>query len=81
MSLGYTLQPDPDYNLVHEERNEHNARKADGAILVEGKVVGLIELKDTSTKDIDRDYALFRREISRISAAATLPSIPTAPSA
>ena len=31
--LGYTLNPSPDFNLITEQKNETNAKKADGAIL------------------------------------------------
>ena len=52
--LGYTLNPSPDYNLITEQKNETNSRKADGAILVDGKVVGVIELKDHKTTDLSK---------------------------
>lgn len=52
--LGYTLNPSPDYNLITEQKNETNSRKADGAILVDGKVVGIIELKDHKTTDLSK---------------------------
>ena len=50
--LGYTLNPSPNYNLITEKKNEGNSKKADGAILVSGKVVGVIELKDHKTTDL-----------------------------
>ena len=50
--LGYTLNPSPDFNLITEQKNETNAKKADGAILNYGKVVGVIELKDHKTTDL-----------------------------
>lgn len=50
--LGYTLNPSPDYNLITEQKNETNAKKADGAILLDGKVIGVIELKDHKTTDL-----------------------------
>ncbi len=52
--LGYTLNPKPDYNLTTELKNEKGARKADGAILKDGKALGVIELKGTDTKDLDK---------------------------
>ena len=52
--LGYTLNPDPNFNLTTEKRNETNSKKADGAILVDGKVVGVIELKDHKTPDLSK---------------------------
>ena len=50
--LGYTLNPTPDYNLITEQKNETDAKKADGAILRDGKVIGVIELKDHKTTDL-----------------------------
>ena len=52
--LGYTLNPSPDYNLITEQKNETNAKKADGAILLDGKVIGVIELKDHKTTDLSK---------------------------
>ena len=52
--LGYTLNPSPDYNLITEKKNETNAKKADGAILADGNVVGVIELKDHKTTDLSK---------------------------
>lgn len=50
--LGYTLNPSPDYNLITEKKNETNYKKADGAIQLDGKVIGVIELKDRKTTDL-----------------------------
>ena len=52
--LGYTLNPSPNYNLITEQKNETNSKKADGAILSDGKVIGVIELKDHKTTDLSR---------------------------
>ena len=52
--LGYTLNPSPDYNLITEQKNETDAKKADGAILLNGTVVGVIELKDHKTTDLKK---------------------------
>lgn len=52
--LGYTLNPSPNYNLITEKKNISNAKKADGAILVDGEVVGIIELKDGKTTDLTK---------------------------
>ena len=52
--LGYTLNPSPNYNLITEKKNETNAQKADGAILLDGKVIGVIELKDHKTTDLSK---------------------------
>ncbi|MDR1974701.1 MAG: hypothetical protein LBQ31_08545 [Bacteroidales bacterium] len=50
--LGYTLNPDTNYNLITEKKNETNAQKADAAILINGEVRGVIELKDHKTTDL-----------------------------
>lgn len=52
--LGYTLNPSPNYNLITEQKNESNSKKADGAIIVGGNVVGVIELKDHKTTDLSK---------------------------
>ena len=52
--LGYTLNPSPGYNLITEKKNETNSKKADGAILLGEKVVGVIELKDHKTTDLSK---------------------------
>lgn len=52
--LGYTLNPDPNYNLTTEFKNEKGAKKADGALLKDGKALAVIELKGTKTKDLER---------------------------
>ncbi|MFX0556185.1 Eco57I restriction-modification methylase domain-containing protein [Maribacter sp. CXY002] len=51
--LGYTLNPNPDFNLTTEFKNQKNNRKADGAILSADMAVGVIELKGTNTKDLE----------------------------
>jgi len=52
--LGYTLNPQPNFNLTTELKNEIGAKKCDGAILQDGKALGVIELKGTDTKDLDK---------------------------
>ena len=52
--LGYTLNPSPEYNLITEQKNATNSKKADGAILMDGNVVGVIELKDHKTTDLSK---------------------------
>ena len=51
--LDFTLKPNPNFNLVAEYKNQTNSRKADGAILIDDKAVGVIELKGTNTKDLE----------------------------
>ena len=50
--LGYTLKPEPNFNLITEQKNETDSKKADGAIFVNDEIVGVIELKDTTTTDL-----------------------------
>ncbi len=52
-TLGYTLNPDKNYDLTTEFKNLKDSRKADGAILKDGKAIGVIELKSTKTKDLE----------------------------
>tara|TARA_R110002050_G_scaffold33007_2_gene84474 strand:+ start:62981 stop:66223 length:3243 start_codon:yes stop_codon:yes gene_type:complete len=51
--LGYTLNPEPKFNLTTELKNEKNAKKTDGAILKDGQALAVIELKSTKTKDLE----------------------------
>ncbi len=53
--LGYTLKTtNPNnYSLDREQKNETDGKKADGAIYIDGKVVGVIELKDQKSKNLD----------------------------
>ncbi len=52
--LGYTYKYDGNdtYNLLREKKNVSDSKKADGAILKNQEVFCVIELKDTSTKDL-----------------------------
>lgn len=57
--FGYTLNPQPGYNLTTEYKNEKDSRKADGAILSDGAgnekaVRAVIELKGTDTTDLGK---------------------------
>lgn len=51
--LGYTIDPEVGYNIELEKKNETNAKKADGAILQDEKVLGVIELKSNTTKNLE----------------------------
>jgi len=51
--LGYTINPDNEYNLTTEFKNLKDSRKADGAILKNGNAIGVIELKSTKTRDLE----------------------------
>jgi type I restriction-modification system DNA methylase subunit len=50
--LGYVLNPQPNYNLITEQKNEKNSKKADGAILKNNKPIAVIELKSVKTTDL-----------------------------
>ncbi len=50
--LNYVLKPDDNYNLVREFKNQTDGKKADGAILKDGKAIAVVELKSTKTKDL-----------------------------
>jgi len=50
--LGYTLNPQKGFDLTTEFKNEKGAKKADGAILVDGTALAVIELKGTDTTDL-----------------------------
>ncbi|OFX27273.1 MAG: hypothetical protein A2033_13330 [Bacteroidetes bacterium GWA2_31_9] len=54
--LGYTINPEPNYNLLTEQKNEKDSKKADGAIVsnngINPIVIGVIELKGTETTDL-----------------------------
>jgi type I restriction-modification system DNA methylase subunit len=52
--FGYTLNPNPNYNLTTEYKNVKDAKKADGAILQDGKAIAVIELKGTNTTNLDK---------------------------
>jgi type I restriction-modification system DNA methylase subunit len=52
--LGYTLNPQPGFNLTTEYKNEKDSKKADGAILKAGAVRAVVELKGTDTTDLSR---------------------------
>jgi type I restriction-modification system DNA methylase subunit len=51
--LGFTLNPQPNYNLITEKKNEADSKKADGAILKNSEVLAVVELKGTNTTDLN----------------------------
>ncbi|MDU5325409.1 Eco57I restriction-modification methylase domain-containing protein [Campylobacter ureolyticus] len=55
-ALGYTLNiTNPlNFNLRREMKNETDAGTVDGVIIVNNEVIGVIELKDTNTKDLNK---------------------------
>ena len=56
--LGYTLNPDQNFNLTTEYKNVKDSKKADGAILLTKEhaplLVAVIELKGTNTTDLGK---------------------------
>ncbi len=52
--LGYTLNPAHNFNLTTELKNLKDSKKADGGIIINDKVVGIIELKGTNTTDLSK---------------------------
>ena len=52
--LGYTLNPDANFNLTTELKNVKDSKKADGAIIIADKVKAVIELKGTNTTDLGK---------------------------
>ena len=51
--LGYSVFPSQPFNIQTEKKNESDSKKADGAIFQGDNVVGVIELKDNKTKNLD----------------------------
>lgn len=52
--LGFTINPQTNYNLVLEKKSVTDSTKSDGAILHGETVISVIELKDTGTTDLDK---------------------------
>ena len=52
--LGYTKNPTPNFNLTTELKNEKDSKKADGGIIINDKVVGVIELTGTNTTALNK---------------------------
>lgn len=52
--LGYTKNPQPNFNLTTEYKNVKDSKKADGAIVINEKVIAVIELKGTDTTDLGK---------------------------
>ena len=50
--LGYTIHPEPGFNLITEKKNVTDSKKADAAFSVNNEVVGVIELKDTKITNL-----------------------------
>ena len=52
--LGYTKNPEPNFNLTTEFKNVKDSKKADGAIIINNVVKAVIELKGTNTTDLSK---------------------------
>lgn len=52
--LGYTLNPENSFNLTTELKNLKDSKKADGGIIINDSVVGVVELKGTNTTDLGK---------------------------
>ena len=52
--LGYTINPEVNFNLLTEQKNVNNSKKADGAVLLDGCAIAVIELKGTETTDLNK---------------------------
>ncbi|WP_103624902.1 Eco57I restriction-modification methylase domain-containing protein [Campylobacter concisus] len=67
--LGYTLDTTnpTNFNLEREKKNETDGKKADGAIIINGEVRCVIELKDQTTQHLDKTPS--NRELSPIDQA------------
>lgn len=67
--LGYTLDTTnpTNFNLEREKKNEIDGKKADGAILINGEVRCVIELKDQTTQHLDKTPS--NRELSPVDQA------------
>lgn len=52
--FGYTKNPNPNFNLTTEYKNIKDSKKADGAIIINDSVKGIIELKGTNTTDLSK---------------------------
>lgn len=57
--LGYTLNPQHNFNLTTEYKNIKDTKKADGAIIIDEKVIAVIELKGTDTTDKEIDQMVY----------------------
>ncbi|MCP1771952.1 type I restriction-modification system DNA methylase subunit [Neisseria perflava] len=55
--LGHTINPEPDWNLITEQKNQTDGKKADAAVHHGGKVIAVIELKGTDTTALDKIQA------------------------
>ncbi len=52
--FGYIKNPEPNFNLTTELKNVKGSKKADGAIMQNGKAIAVIELKGMNTPNLDK---------------------------
>jgi len=52
--LAYSLNPSSNFNLTTEYKNIKDSKKADGAVIIDGVVKAVIELKGTSITDLGK---------------------------
>jgi len=52
--LAYSLNPSSNFNLTTEYKNIKDSKKADGAVIIDGVVKAVIELKGTDTTDLGK---------------------------
>lgn len=52
--LGYVKNPEPNFTITTEYKNVKDSKKADGAIIIDEKVLAVIEMKGTNTTDLAR---------------------------
>lgn len=52
--LGYTIRPDEGFNFTVEHKNVDDSKKADAAIVREGKTLGVVEVKGTDSTDLTK---------------------------
>jgi len=52
--LGYSMNPSPGFNLTTEYKNIKDSKKADGAIVINGQVLAVIELKGSYISDLNK---------------------------
>jgi len=52
--FGYTKNPNPNFNITTEYKNVKDSKKADGAIIIDGNVKAVVELKGTKTTDLNK---------------------------
>lgn len=73
--MGYTLNPNPNFNLITELKNTTNNEKADGAILIDGKAISVIELKGTETTDLNKiEVQVFEQKNNQSECTYVIPS-------